>query len=304
MPQAIPYVPIDIDLRSLLKNLPEFDRSSVGSLSPLSSLPSSLSPSPAIPPQDPPHEPTPLELTAPTLTEDGPIWSNASDLSARRGNRQKKKSHAQRKAARKKAKAAKKLEELTARPQARRKYVQASSSIDVEMDASNFPASSSGYIGVGDSGGRRVFKIQDLVGPQSKRGLKLVDWDGMFAFLFLLPPPPLIETPSTPTPLRDQKGRIIAVLAGRPTDPGWTAVHRQAAEEIKACRPLCHLTKKDKRHRRGQFAALACGITIGPGGKRPHNLAQHPANDVVFKRLLAHRSFIRFAGFSAGKLGR
>lgn len=83
---------------------------------------------------------------------------------------------------RQKVKAAKKLEELTARPKARRKYVKASSSIDLEMDASNFPASSSGYIGVGDSGGRRVFKIQDLIGPQSKHGFKLVDWDGVFAF--------------------------------------------------------------------------------------------------------------------------
>lgn len=113
------------------------------------------------------------------------MLSNASDITAgQRGERQKKKSHARRKTARQKVKAAKKLEELTARPQARRKYVKASSSIDVEMDASNFSASSSGFIAVGDCGGRRVFKIQELVGPKSKHGLKLVDWDGMFGFLF------------------------------------------------------------------------------------------------------------------------
>ena len=182
MPQAIP---IDIDLQSLLENLPEFDRSSIGSLSPLSSLSPSPSPSPVIPPQDPPHESNTLELSAPTPTEDGPVLSNASDIIAgQRGERQKKKSRARRKATRQKVKAAKKLEELTARPQARRKYVKASSSIDVEMDASNFSASSSGFIAVGDCGGRRVFKIQELVGPKPKHGLKLVDWDGIFGFLF------------------------------------------------------------------------------------------------------------------------
>ena len=50
------------------------------------------------------------------------------------------------------------------------------------MDASNFPASSSGYIVVGNCSGRHVFKIQELVGLKSKHGLKLVDWDGMFIF--------------------------------------------------------------------------------------------------------------------------
>jgi hypothetical protein len=213
-PQAIT---IDIDLQSLLEHLPEFDRSSVGSLSPLSSLPPSPSPSPVIPPHDPSHEPNTLELTAPTPTEDGPMHSNASDLTAgQRGERQKKKSHTRRKATRQKAKAAKKLEELTARPQARRKYVKASSSIDVEMDASNFPASSDGYIAVGDCGGRHVFKIQELVGPKSKHGLKLVDWDGMFGFLFFFATSPADREPQhTHAPPRQEGANY--------RHPGWQA---------------------------------------------------------------------------------
>jgi hypothetical protein len=111
-----------------------------------------------------------------------PLDSNRRPTGRR--DRQKKKNHARRKAARQKVKSSKKLEDLTARAQSRRKYVKASSSIDIEMDASNFPASSSGYTAVGNSGGRRVFKIQDLVGPKSKHGLKLVDWDGMFVFFY------------------------------------------------------------------------------------------------------------------------
>lgn len=188
MPEPPDYVPVDIDLRALLENLPEFDSSSVCDPSPPSS-PSSLppspspSPSPAIPPQHLPQlDPTHLESTASTPPEDGPIGSNVGGLGARGSDRQKKKSHARRKVARQKAKAAKKLEELTATPEARRKYLDASSAIDVEMDATNFPASSSGYIGAGDSGGRRVFKIQDLVGPQSKYGLRLINWDGVLVF--------------------------------------------------------------------------------------------------------------------------
>ena len=71
------------------------------------------------------------------------------------------------------------FKDLTARPQARRKYVKASTVINVDMDASDFPASSSSYIAVGDCSSRWVFKIQDLVGLQSKHGLRLVDWDGI-----------------------------------------------------------------------------------------------------------------------------
>ena len=79
----------------------------------------------------------------------------------------------------------KKLEELSARPQACHKYDKALSSINIKMDASNFPASSSRYIMVGNCGSCCVFKIQELVGPKSKHGLKLVDWDGVFGFFVL-----------------------------------------------------------------------------------------------------------------------
>lgn len=181
-PQAIACIPIDADLQTLLTNLPEFDWSSADSLSPLSSLASSPSPSPTIPPQDSAHAPTAFQLNPPTPIDGADRAKTPSDLnksSAGRCDRQKKKSHARQKAARQRVKASKKLEDLTARPQARRKYVKASTPLDVDMDASSFPASSSGYIAVGDHGGRRVFKIQDLIGPQSKHGLKLVDWDGM-----------------------------------------------------------------------------------------------------------------------------
>ena len=193
MPQAIPCISIDADPQSLLTNLPEFDWSSTGSLSPLSSLPPSLSPSPLIPPQDPSHVPTTFELT-PQTPADHPdqIAAPSDSNNGQKGRRhhQNKKSHARRKAAREKVKASKKLEDLTARPQARRKYVKGSTVINVDMDASDFPASSSSYIAVGDCSGHRVFKIQDLVGPQSKHGLRLVDWDGMCVFFSCCAHPP------------------------------------------------------------------------------------------------------------------
>ena len=183
-PQAIPCISIDADLQSLLTNLPEFDWSSTGNLSPLSSLPPSPSPapSPLILPQDPSHVPTTFKLT-PQTSADHPDQtaapSDSNDGQKGRWHHQNKRSHARRKATQEKVKASKKLKDLTARPQAHRKYVKVSMVINVDMDASDFPTSLSGYIAMGDCSSRQVFKIQDLVGPQSKHGLRLVDWDGM-----------------------------------------------------------------------------------------------------------------------------
>ena len=184
-PQAILCILIDADLQSLLTNLPKFDWSSTGNLSPLvSSLPPSLSPapSPLILPQDPSHAPTMFKLTPQTSANHPDQTATPSDSNngqKGRQHHQNKRSHARRKAAREKVKASKKLEDLTTRPQAHCKYVKASTVINVDMDASNFSASLSGYIAVGDCSSHRVFKIQDLVGLQAKHRLRLVNWDGM-----------------------------------------------------------------------------------------------------------------------------
>lgn len=81
----------------------------------------------------------------------------------------------------------------------------------------------------------------------------------------------------------------------------WGGVQTSAADQVEACRPLCRFAKSDKNHRRGKFPALACGITIGPGGKRPVVLDQEPANQAVFERLFEHDSFKQMSGYSASK---
>ncbi len=86
--------------------------------------------------------------------------------------------------------------------------------------------------------------------------------------------PPLTTTRRTTIPITDSEGRIVAVLVGRPRQGDWDSVHRRAFNALKRSRRRCRFPKKTKKHRRGSFAALNCGISHGGGQKVRGN---HPA---------------------------
>lgn len=62
-------------------------------------------------------------------------------------------------------------------------------------------------------------------------------------------------------PITDKDGRVIAVLAGQPDDPGWDEVHQSAADSLDACRGKM----KQGTHRRGRYPMLSSGISFGGG---------------------------------------
>src|ERR1700679_215810 len=70
---------------------------------------------------------------------------------------------------------------------------------------------------------------------------------------------------STPTPILDELERIIAVLAGQPTDGSWDNVNEDISQNIETARSKCKFPKKAKKHRRGNCPAMVIGISHGGG---------------------------------------
>jgi hypothetical protein len=65
----------------------------------------------------------------------------------------------------------------------------------------------------------------------------------------------------------DKMGKVIGVLCGFPDDDSWEATHRGAADAIRAARDVACFSDECKKHRRGNFPALAVGVSFGGGQK-------------------------------------
>ena len=69
--------------------------------------------------------------------------------------------------------------------------------------------------------------------------------------------------------LVDSSDRIIVVLAGRPKDPTWDHVVAGASAAMEGVRKAGQKSgsfrDKDLSHRRGEFVALAAGVSFGGG---------------------------------------
>ncbi|KAJ8692146.1 hypothetical protein PTI98_009484 [Pleurotus ostreatus] len=88
-----------------------------------------------------------------------------------------------------------------------------------------------------------------------ENGFSLVQWDGR-----------------TPRPLVDSGGRIFAVLAGRPKDPSFEHDCQAMYSSMQAELRGFHLKETDTVHRRGNFPALAVGVSYGNGQRQPMRL--------------------------------
>jgi hypothetical protein len=68
-------------------------------------------------------------------------------------------------------------------------------------------------------------------------------------------------------PITDKMGRVIAALCGHPDDPTWESNHLEAAALMRQAQRRIRRTKKNSKHRRGHFTALAAGVSFGGGQK-------------------------------------
>ncbi|KAF7970728.1 hypothetical protein HWV62_23180 [Athelia sp. TMB] len=106
----------------------------------------------------------------------------------------------------------------------------------------------------------------------------------------------------TPMPILDGLGRVFGVCAGSPSDPDWDDVHREAARLIQSTGRECRFPKGCSAHRRGDFPALATGVSFGGGQKQPGNLVHPEADSRALSKLLESRAIRRLAGFASGAL--
>jgi len=102
-------------------------------------------------------------------------------------------------------------------------------------------------------------------------------------------------------PVIDREGQLVAILAGRPADDTWDALSTEAAEALEEARQCCSVPAKDKRHRRGHFLALNCGVSHGSGQVEPGNLQNNPRNTEVLAQLNQKPPFMRMSGFATSK---
>ncbi|KAF8209733.1 hypothetical protein K438DRAFT_1571420 [Mycena galopus ATCC 62051] len=115
--------------------------------------------------------------------------------------------------------------------------------------------------------------------------------------IFLFPTNDLVPPLSTPRPLLNRHGRIIAVLAGRPASDNYRAAATAAFYAIRDAGAEAWFPASMRKHRRGLFAAINVGLSYGKGQKTPSWL-HNKEYDVLADGLLANPYINRLAGFA------
>lgn len=86
----------------------------------------------------------------------------------------------------------------------------------------------------------------------------------------------LILPSRTPHAIIDAGERVVSALAGQPNDPQWANVSDSAADDVREAGDACVFSDEQLEHRRGEFPALAVGVSFGGGQKvgRAYRLQQ------------------------------
>ncbi|KAF9471790.1 hypothetical protein BDN70DRAFT_909297 [Pholiota conissans] len=95
----------------------------------------------------------------------------------------------------------------------------------------------------------------------------------------------------------DSEGNLCALLIPGPVDSEWEhQVINPATSGIAIAAELLDFNTKNVKHRRGDFAAVAMGISHGGGQTRPSVLHQTKRNRPILDTLLSSRPLRRLAG--------
>lgn len=108
---------------------------------------------------------------------------------------------------------------------------------------------------------QNAFTLEDL---KSEYSVVCFEWDGMYV-LDRSATASAHRVPRSPHLLLDRENRVVGVLAGRPLDPGWGAVHDSALSALESAAPKMRLRPKDAAHRRGSYPSVSHGISFGGG---------------------------------------
>ncbi|PBK58708.1 hypothetical protein ARMSODRAFT_900204 [Armillaria solidipes] len=162
---------------------------------------------------------TPPSSPAPQVSESSPSSSTGTAIPADTRTHQKRQSHANRRKQRVKCRGLSQPYDYQARTNSQFKHQGQAEAVVTSYATNDAPAALSGYVGKNlETGWKRFVPLQELVGPRSRYGFDYKPWGGKCAI-----------------PITDKEGRVIAVLAGQPDDPGWDEVHQSAADLLDVC---------------------------------------------------------------------
>ncbi|TRM56365.1 hypothetical protein BD626DRAFT_575763 [Schizophyllum amplum] len=244
---------------------------------------SPLSSPPASEPGSRAPSPPPLSHHIPT-----PDLPNAATRDIRPtivGKKRAKKERARERRAKKAARAKEEWGPPAAKGRRRRgaKRILEAQQQDVDISWDDMPVNATGYGGKRGENERKLYSVEDLVGPEAKvPGMTLYDWDGR-----------------EPTGIAAPDGRVFAVLAGQPDDASWTGAHQNLADEIRKCESHVNFPAQASDHRRGRFGAQAYGVSHGGGQTEPANLKHGKAMHRVLVHLIGLTSMMRIALFAS-----
>lgn len=111
-----------------------------------------------------------------------------------------------------------------------------------------------------------------------------------------------LTDPRTPRPLTESRGKIGAVLAGRPNDPTYLDDCNAAYNAIQSEGTSAHFhLQEPPKNRRGKYVSLSVGVSHGQGTTEPVNL-KNTVHESMLDRLLSNKSIMRMAAFADGTL--
>ena len=102
---------------------------------------------------------------------------------------------------------------------------------------------------------------------------------------------------SSPMPIVDVNGKVIAVFAGHPADPVWEKKQHEACEKLEKARETIQEKDSNQTPRRGEFKTMRCGVSHGGGQKKPQNLCNNKQNEEMLKELNGDPFFQSLASY-------
>ncbi|KAJ8085940.1 hypothetical protein PM082_004759 [Marasmius tenuissimus] len=157
--------------------------------------------------------------------------------------------------------------------------------IRLDLDAAHFDAAKGAH--TAKPGGKKVFgskeekerehTLQDLV----DLGYIHIPWDRIRPLLIV-----------------DCKGRIVAILAGRPNRSGFVDDMMVLFEAMVSVSERMGWDEDlEDNHKRGKFHAYNRGVTMGMGSQTPVVLSNGKEIDAVLNELVSHPSLSRLSGY-------
>lgn len=134
------------------------------SLSPLSSLDAS--------PTD-----SPISGTAELPSNSDARTASFANLAFSAAASKKRKSHAHRRRKRSAEKANLTPHDYEIRPSTRRKYI-SKDGLKTELKSEDAPIAKTGFVGIRSTRSSAIYSLKQLVGPKSRFGFEMVEWDG------------------------------------------------------------------------------------------------------------------------------